>query len=54
MDKSDSSTKVNRLKNRNALTSSFLRRKRIEYTGRGEYLKTEIIVKFATKYLCFF
>lgn len=32
-DKSDSSTKVNRLKGRNALTSSFLRRKRVEYAG---------------------
>lgn len=32
-EKSDSSSKANRLKGRNALTSSFLRRKRIEYAG---------------------
>lgn len=32
-DRSDTSTKVNRLKGRNALTSSFLRRKRVEYAG---------------------
>lgn len=32
-EKSDSSSKTNRAKGRNTLTSSFLRRKRIEYAG---------------------
>lgn len=43
-DKSDSSSKVNRLKSRNALTSSFLRRKQIEYAGTDTFLN-EILVK---------
>lgn len=36
-DRSDASNKTTRLKGRNALTSSFLRRKRVEYAGMRHF-----------------